>query len=182
MLLDEASSHQMFQLPSIDDLPLPSVERMIFKKIESFQNNDIQNFRIEFPKVQQLPVKQTNITESEKQASNGESHALVVKGLWSREEDEMLRKAVEGMSPIVWDVVAEKVPGRNAIQCRDRWRYRLCPEVKKTRFEGWEDVVIMREQKRIGNRWTLIANKLPGRTACAVKNRWYSVLRNVCSE
>ena len=100
------------------------------------------------------------------------------KGSWSQHEDDLLRQAVANCSPILWDVIAEQVPGRSAIQCKERWLYRLHPEVKKTRFEKWEDDLIIRERNLHGNHWTLIANKLPGRTSCAVKNRWYSVLRN----
>lgn len=103
---------------------------------------------------------------------------VYIKGSWSQDEDALLKKAVQSQSPILWDVVAEQVPGRTAIQCKERWLYRLHPEVKKTRFEKWEDELIISERLKHGNHWTLIATKLPGRTSCAVKNRWYSVLRN----
>ena len=49
---------------------------------------------------------------------------------------------------------------------------------KKTKFEQWEDLLIVKERTRIGNHWSKIANKLPGRSPSAIKNRWYSVLRN----
>ncbi|OHT06500.1 DNA-binding protein eta2 [Tritrichomonas foetus] len=109
---------------------------------------------------------------------NNNSDTPKLKGAWSPEEDEKLRSAVAACDPILWDIVAESVPGRSAIQCKERWLYRLHPEVKKTRFEKWEDDLIIKERCRVGNHWTLIANKLPGRTSCAVKNRWYSVLCN----
>lgn len=100
------------------------------------------------------------------------------KGLWTHEEDLLLIEAVKSVNPIIWDVVAEKIPGRNAVQCRERWRYRLDPSVDRSPFQKWEDDFIISERKRIGNMWTLIATKLPGRTVCSVKNRWYSVLRH----
>lgn len=101
-----------------------------------------------------------------------------VKGTWSFEEDEALRKAVSGSQPILWDDVAKQVKGRTPKQCRERWLYRLHPELKKTPFEKWEDELIYEQKKKIGNRWTQIAMQLPGRTSCSVKNRWYTVLRN----
>ena len=101
-----------------------------------------------------------------------------IKGFWRPEEDDLLRAAVSECNPIVWDVIATKVPGRTPIQCKERWLYRLHPGIKLTRFEQWEDELIIRERERVGNQWTYIANRLPGRTSCAVKNRWYSVLRN----
>ncbi|EAX99601.1 Myb-like DNA-binding domain containing protein [Trichomonas vaginalis G3] len=102
----------------------------------------------------------------------------VVKGPWLLEEDECLRRAVSMSSPILWDVVAKSVRGRTPKQCRERWMYRLQPELKKTHFEKWEDELIFEQKKKIGNRWTQIALQLPGRTSCSVKNRWYTVLRN----
>jgi hypothetical protein len=53
----------------------------------------------------------------------------------------------------------------------------LNPEVRRSPFEKWEDELIRSEKQRIGNHWSLIAQLLPGRTACSVKNRWYTVLR-----
>jgi hypothetical protein len=55
--------------------------------------------------------------------------------------------------------------------------FRIGPGLNKGPFEGWEDDLIIRERERVGNHWTSIAAKLPGRTSCAVKNRWYSVLK-----
>lgn len=51
------------------------------------------------------------------------------------------------------------------------------PVMRKAPFEPWEDAVIVRERLRMGNEWVTIAKELPGRTSCAVKNRWYRVLR-----
>lgn len=100
------------------------------------------------------------------------------KGAWSKEEDERLRIAVSSCSPPLWDDIAKSVHGRTPKQCRERWLYRLRPELKKTPFEHWEDQLIFEQKKKIGNRWTQIAMMLPGRTSCSVKNRWYTVLRN----
>lgn len=100
-----------------------------------------------------------------------------VKGFWSHEEDEKLIAAVTETKPCVWEIVASKVPGRSPIQCKERWLYRLHPDVNKAKFEKWEDEIIINERKKIGNSWTYISTKLNGRTSLAVKNRWYSVLR-----
>ena len=140
-------------LPGINDLPLSPVDLCFFTKMEEML--------------------------TKKAVEDTKPSPVYTKGSWSPEEDELLKEAVSRARPILWDVVAESVPGRSAIQCKERWMYRLDPDVKKTRFERWEDELILRERQRVGNRWTLIANKLPGRTPCAVKNRWYSILRNV---
>lgn len=156
-MIDSRDTMNML-LPSIDTLPLTDMEINFFANLEARARKEIMKYQNDI-------------------AYHEPAEAEPVKGSWKPEEDELLKDAVTSMSPVLWDLVSEKVPGRSAIQCKERWLYRLNPDVKKTRFEKWEDQLIIREHKRIGNHWTLIANKLPGRTSCAVKNRWYSALR-----
>ena len=101
----------------------------------------------------------------------------VTRGSWCVSEDALLRAAVQHFGINHWDAVASSIPGRTATQCRERWMFRISPGLKKTPFESWEDELIVRERGRLGNHWTQIAAKLPGRTSCSVKNRWYTVLR-----
>nr|AMD11805.1 R2R3-MYB [Muscari botryoides] len=56
--------------------------------------------------------------------------------------------------------------------CRLRWLNYLCPSVKRGRFEDDEVDLIVRLHKLLGNRWSLIAGRIPGRTANDVKNYW----------
>ena len=160
-------------LPSILELPLSPSEMQYFNIVDDM----VAKVKIQ---IESSPVPHRE--KKEESVVHVQHVNPQIKGFWTREEDELLKKAVESTNPIVWDIVAEQVPGRSPIQCRERWRNRLDPAVKKTRFERWEDNIIIREQKKIGNKWTLIANFLPGRTATAVKNRWYSVLKNVVSD
>ena len=136
----------------------------------------------QFPIFQQIPTfsmpQPISYMTPNQQPIQQRSKNVQVKGTWSLEEDEALRNAVSGSKPIFWDVVAKAVRGRTPKQCRERWMYRLQPELKKTPFEKWEDDLIFEQKKKIGNRWTQIAMQLPGRTSCSVKNRWYTVLRN----
>ena len=74
--------------------------------------------------------------------------------------------------------IAKFVPSRTSKQCRERWVQRLAPSIKHEPFEPWEDKLIIEKQAEIGNRWSVIAQSLPGRASCAIKNRWYSALRN----
>jgi hypothetical protein len=100
-----------------------------------------------------------------------------VKGSWSPDEDKMLLSAISDCTNISWDEVAARIPSHTAKQCRERWLVKLNPEVRRSPFEKWEDDLIHSERRRIGNHWSVIAQLLPGRTACSVKNRWYTVLR-----
>ena len=107
-----------------------------------------------------------------------------MKGVWKKNEDELLKEAISEFknTEINWNIVALKVQHRTAKQCKERWTYRLHPSVKKIPFEKWEDELVVKERLKYGNHWTTIAKKLPGRTAVAVKNRWYSVLRHRYNE
>jgi hypothetical protein len=100
------------------------------------------------------------------------------RGSWTAAEDEMLAQAVGQLGPKRWTDVARFVPSRTSKQCRERWFNRLCPEIKHEPFEPWEDQIIIERQKELGNRWSLIARMLPGRSTNAIKNRWYSGLKS----
>jgi hypothetical protein len=100
-----------------------------------------------------------------------------VRGSWTAEDDEALIRAVSVPGAIVWNIVALQIGAHTAKQCRERWLVKLNPDVRRSPFEKWEDDLIQSERQRIGNHWSVIAQFLPGRTACSVKNRWYTVLR-----
>jgi hypothetical protein len=97
---------------------------------------------------------------------------------WTQQEDEILAMAVKHLGTRKWTDVARFVPTRTAKQCRERWFHRLAPEIRHDPFEAWEDQMILSRQREFGNRWSLIAAKLPGRTPGSVKNRWYSGLKH----
>lgn len=100
------------------------------------------------------------------------------RGSWSQQEDELLKAAVSQLGTKKWCDIARFVPTRTAKQCRERWFNRLDPELKHGPFEQWEDKIIIDKQKEIGNRWSVIAQLLPGRSCGQIKNRWYSSLKS----
>ncbi|MQM20505.1 hypothetical protein Taro_053528 [Colocasia esculenta] len=60
--------------------------------------------------------------------------------------------------------------------CRLRWLNYLKPNIKKGAFQEDEVDLIIRLHRLLGNRWSLIAGRIPGRTANDIKNFWNSCL------
>ncbi|CAI5746108.1 unnamed protein product [Peronospora destructor] len=100
----------------------------------------------------------------------------LVKGHWSPHEDELLRRLV-ATEQKNWGDVASKIPGRTSKQCRERWHNHLDPHIVRGAYSPEEDRLILEAQARLGNRWSVIAAMLPGRTEDAVKIRWKSHCR-----
>ncbi|ETW09789.1 hypothetical protein, variant [Aphanomyces invadans] len=59
-----------------------------------------------------------------------------------------------------------------AKQCRERWKNHLDPSINKGPYSSDEDMLLAAAYAELGNRWTQIANRLPGRTEDSVKMRW----------
>ncbi|OHT09097.1 Myb-like DNA-binding domain containing protein [Tritrichomonas foetus] len=100
------------------------------------------------------------------------------KSKWTPEEDKKLLEAVALLGTDSWIRVSQRVPGRNSKQCCERWMGQLSPDIIKANWTPEEDEILLKQHALIGNKWTLIATMLPGRSAINVKNRWSRLKRH----
>nr|QSD99633.1 MYB family transcription factor [Melilotus albus] len=104
--------------------------------------------------------------------------AYVIKKSWTTDEDMELVKLVKQHGLKKWSQIARSMNGgRDAKQCRERWRNHLFPNIKKDSWTPEEDMILIKTHWKVGNKWAEISKRLSGRSENSIKNRWNSTKR-----
>ncbi|XP_074500865.1 v-myb avian myeloblastosis viral oncogene homolog-like 2a isoform X2 [Sebastes fasciatus] len=90
----------------------------------------------------------------------------LVKGYWSKEEDEKIVELVSEYGTRHWSMIARHLNGRMGKQCRERWHNHLDPLIKKSSWTKEEDLIIYKAHSILGNR-----------TDNSVKNHWNATIK-----
>ncbi|KAK9076328.1 hypothetical protein SSX86_004662 [Deinandra increscens subsp. villosa] len=100
------------------------------------------------------------------------------KGPWTQEEDLKLTQYIQMHGPGNWRTLPEKAGlQRCGKSCRLRWTNYLRPDIKRGRFSFEEEETIIQLHSALGNKWSTIATRLPGRTDNEIKNYWNTHIR-----
>ena len=103
---------------------------------------------------------------------------LITKSLnvkWIRSEDIKLIELIENFG-YDWDLFT-KLLNKPKDAIINRYKTKLDPKLKRSKFSDEEDNMIIKLYKKYGNKWNQICKFLPNRNSEMIKNRYYSYIR-----
>ncbi|CAK9265985.1 unnamed protein product [Sphagnum jensenii] len=100
------------------------------------------------------------------------------RGPWTEAEDAILSAYIKAHGEGSWRTLPKAAGlARCGKSCRLRWINYLRPDIKRGKISSDEDDLIITLHALLGNRWSLIAGRIPGRTDNEIKNYWNTHLK-----
>ena len=110
---------------------------------------------------------------------------------WSDAEDTQLHAAVDstprdGQGRYRWATIAQQVPGRNGVQCQERWNQVIDPNIDHSEWRDEEVDRLHALVEQMGTRWEAVAKALSQgrslrRSGNACKNTFNNSQRPACT-
>ncbi|GAB4845282.1 hypothetical protein Ancab_038691 [Ancistrocladus abbreviatus] len=94
------------------------------------------------------------------------------KGNWTQDEDKCLKVSVTVIGPKNWPKIAQFVPGRTQVQCRERWVNCLDPSLIMGKWTEEDDLKLQAAIAEHGYCWAKVAACLHPRTDNQCRRRW----------
>lgn len=159
---------------------MPATPMLAFTNIQLQRSSiSVKDLLCDSPKLLSSPTQPRCLRPSipiAKSPSHAMRRRLYTRGPWRFDEDKKLKQLVGRFGAHNWSQIADYLPLRNGKQARERWVNQLDPSLKKKNWTPAEDRIIIEAHRKTGNRWSCIAQMLPGRTDNSVKNRFNSTI------
>lgn len=179
----------IFQLPLLNDFQREKNETILPNISKNFINSAINISSSRLPKQlkehlfkflmnnttknNQIMLPQNNI----QMRNNSQNSHVSLRKLFTKEEDEKIKKLVKIFGTRHWDLISQFIDGRTAKQCRDRYSNYLIPDYFQGEWSFEEDSLLIKLFNENGAKWSTIQKSFPNRSANSIKNRWHYFLR-----